>query len=250
MKTQKKQIKEKINNKHLNIENPQRNLRRVLIFIVGLFVFLGYKSYVSFDINSFNGMIIMLSLLIIPTLSFFIWTTSKNIKALDEAINNGEMIVYWKYSKKEWQNYLNYEMDYRTNEGIAIAIFLSIMTAIIFIPFAIIVQEIFMIYVMLALFVMYGFMGFILPKIMYFIRKRKQGKVILLENGLLLGKQFHTWNFPLSKFSHANYKKTPYEHLEVVYKFVDRTGPRIYTVNVPIPKTNKKDIKEIISKFK
>jgi len=248
MKTKKQKIK--INNKSLNIKNPQRVVRNRLIFIVIFFAILGFNSYINFDMNSFDGMFILLSLVIIPTLSFFIWTTNKNIKVLDEAINNGKMIVHWKYSKKEWQDYLNFEMGYRINEGSIIAIFLCIFTAIIFIPFAIIVQEIFMIYIMLVLFIMYGFMGFILPKIMYFIRKKKHGEVILLETGILIGKQFHTWDFPLSKFSHAIYKEKPYEHLEVIYNFVDRTGPRNYVVNVPIPKKNTKKIKEIISKFK
>lgn len=234
----------------LNIKNPQRTVFRRWLFILILFIFLGYNSYSNFDINSFDGMIIMLSLVVIPTSLFFLYTTNKNIKALDDAINKGKMIAHFKYTKEEWLNYLINEKKYRTGEGRLIAIFLSIMTALIFIPFAIFVQEWVMIEIMFALFAMYGFMGFILPKIIFEIRKNSVGEVILLEKGVMLAKQFHTWDFPLSKFSIATHKKKPYNHLEIVYKFFDRTGPRSYAVNVPIPKNNKEDIKKIISKFK
>ena len=131
-----------------------------------------------------------------------------------------------------------------------IAIFLTIFTAIIFIPFAIFVHEFSMIVIMLGLFGIYWFMGLISPKIMFQIRKRNTGEVLLLEKGLMIGKQFHTWDFPLSKFKGAIYVKDDYEHLEVAYDFVDRTGPRTYVVNVPIPQSNVSDVEEVINKFK
>jgi len=242
-------IKGKNDNK-LNIKNPQRTVLKIWLFIVVLFTLLLVKSFVSFDINSLDGMIIMLSLVIIPTSLFFAWTTSKNIKNLDEAINRGRMIAHWKYSKKEWTAYLNFEQSYRKNQGTLIATVLTVFTVIIFVPFAIFVQEFFMIIVMLGLIGMYWFMGLILPRIMFQIRKRSIGEVLLLEKGLLIGKQFHTWDFPLSSFKKATHVKDDYEHLEVMYDFVDRTGPRTYVVNVPIPQNNVNGIGEIIGKFK
>ena len=242
--------KENNDNKKLSIKNPQRTVLKRWLFILILFIFLLITSYINFDINSLDGMIILISLVIIPTSLFFIWTTNKNVKKLDEAINRGRMIAHWEYSKEEWVDYLIFERSYRKSQGTMIAILLTAFTAIVFIPFAIFVQEFFMIIVMFGLFGMYWFMGLILPKIMFQIRKRNIGKVILLEKGLMIGKQFHTWDFPLSKFEKAIHVKKDYEHLEVIYDFVDRTGPRTYVVNVPIPKNNVNEIEEIIKKFK
>ena len=249
----KKEINEKEendNNNKLSIKNPQRTVLKRWLFILILFTFLFIKSFIDFDINSFDGMIILISLVIIPTSLFFIWTTNKNIQNLDEAINRGKMIAHWKYSKKEWVAYLNFERSYRKDQGTMIAILLTVFTAIVFIPFAIFVQEFFMIIIMLGLFGMYWFMGLIFPKIMFQIRKRNIGEVLLLEKGLMIGKQFHTWDFPLSKFKEAIHVKKDYEHLEVAYDFVDRTGPRTYVVNVPIPKNNVNEIEEVIKEFK
>jgi hypothetical protein len=107
-----------------------------------------------------------------------------------------------------------------------------------------------MFFVMLGLDGMYFFMGCVFPSISFFFKRKSFGDVILLETGILLNKQFHTWNFPLSKFLSAEFETKPYEHLAVTYEFFDRTGPRSYTVNVPIPKQNKMAIDAIVSKFK
>ena len=177
----------------------------------------------------------------------------KNIKAIDNAINNRVMLAHWKYTAKEWLDYLTYEKKYRFENGKLMAYFLSGFTILIFIPFILIISEgkFVMFLVMIALFVMYFFMGLVFPKIVFFIRKNRVGEVILLEKGLLVDKEFHTWDFPLSKFNNAEFLNKPYNHLAINYGFFDRTGPRSYTVNIPVPKKiHKIEIKKIISKFK
>jgi len=136
------------NDNELHIKNPQRTVLRIWLFILVLFTLLLVKSFVSFDINSLDGMIIVTSLMIIPTSLFFVWTTSKNIKNLDEAIDRGKMIAHWRYSEKEWVAYLDFERSYRKNLGTMIAALLTVFTVVIFVPFAIVVQEFFMIIVM------------------------------------------------------------------------------------------------------
>lgn len=238
--------------KKMKIKNPQKTVLRRWLLIDAFFIILGINSFLNFDINSADGMFIMVSITIVLTSLFFIKSTIKNVKVLNEAINNQKMIVHWKYSAKEWANYLVHEEKYRFEEGKLIAMVLSVITAIVFIPFILIISEgkLAMFLVMLGLFGLYLFMGFIFPKINFYLKKKIVGEVILLEKGVLLNKQFHTWDFLLSKFVSAKLLKKPYEHLAISYNFVDRTGPRNYCINVPIPKSNKKDIKVIISKFK
>ena len=233
------------------IRNPQRVALARWIFADIFFIILGLHSYTTFDINSYDGLFIMVSLLVVLTSLFFIRTTMKNVKVLDEAINRKKMIVHWKYTNEEWLDYLSHEEDYRSDMGISVAIVLSVITAIIFIPFILFISEgkFFMFMVMLGLYVLYFFMGFVFPSILFYFKRKSVGEVILLEKGVLLNKEFHTWDFPLSKFNSANFEENPYSHLEITYDFFDRTGPRSYTVNVPVPKNNEKDIKGIISSF-
>ena len=233
------------------IKNPQRASLFRWIFADIFFIALGLHSFITFDINSYDGLFIMVSITVVLTSLFFIRTTMKNIKVLDEAIDGKKMIVHWKYTKEEWLNYLSHEEDYRSDMGSSVAILLSVITAVIFIPFALFAPEanFFMFMVMLGLFGLYLFMGYIFPSILFHIKRKSVGEVILLEKGVLLNKEFHTWDFPLSKFNSADFKDKPYRHIEIVYDFFDRTGPRSYTVNVPIPGTNENDIEKIISSF-
>ncbi len=233
------------------IKNPQRVTLHRWIYAALFFTGLGLHSYITFDINSFDGLFIMVSITIVLTSLFFIRTTMKNVKALDAAINDRKMIVHWKYTNEEWWNYLSHEQDFRNDTGAAMAIFLSLITAIVFIPFILFAPEakFFMFMVMLGLFGLYYFMGHIFPSILFYFKRKSVGEVILLEKGVLLNKEFHTWDFPLSKFYSAEFLEEPYRHIEIIYEFFDRTGPRSYTVNVPIPENNKDEIENIISSF-
>jgi len=235
------------------IKNPQRTALRRWLFADVFFLILGLHSFFTFDINSFDGMFVLVSITVVLTSLFFIKSTFKNIKSIDNAIKNRVMLAHWKYTAKEWLSYLNHEKKYRFEHGKLIAYFLSGITALIFIPFILFISEgkLAMFLVMIALFGMYFFMGLVFPKIVFFVRKNRAGEVILLEKGILADKEFHTWDFPLSKFKCAEILDEPYDHLAVTYDFFDRTGPRSYTVNVPLPnKFDKKTIKKMISKFK
>jgi hypothetical protein len=232
-------------------KNPQRVsfFRWVLADL--FFIVFGVHSYITFDIHSYDGLFILVSATFVLTSLLFIRATMKNAKILDEAINGQNMIVHWKYTDEEWLDYLSHEEDYRSNTGILMAIVLSVITAIIFIPFILFIPEgkFSMLMVMLGLFVLYFFMGYVFPSILFYVKRKSVGEVILLEKGVLLNKEFHTWDFPLSRFNSAKFKEQPYVHLEITYDYFDRTGPRSYTINVPVPSDNKKNINTIISSF-
>jgi hypothetical protein len=241
----------KNNTENIKIKNPQKTVLAVWFLVDIFFIVLGLTSLIHFDINSFDGMFILVSITVVLTSIFFIISTIKNIRVLNDAINSCKMIIHWKYTKEEWQNYLNYEEKDNLEKNKLIAGILFIITALVFIPFILVIREgkLFMFTVMFLLYAIYFFMGWVLPKIIFYLKGKNPGEVILLKKGILLDKQFFTWNFPFSRFSHAEFVDEPYKHLSVTYNFIDRTGPRSYTVNVPIPEANKADINEIIAQF-
>jgi len=74
---------------------------------------------------------------------------------------------------------------------------------------------------------------------------------LILHKGVLLNKQFHSWDFPMSKLASASHEKKPFEHLEIVYDFFDRTGPRSYTINIPIPEGEDwKKVQNVVDELK
>lgn len=234
------------------IKNPQRSVLYRWLCIDLIFIILGIKSSLYFDINPFDGMILMVGITVILTSLFFIKLTLKNIKLIDDAIKHKKRIVHWQYTKEEWSEYISHEKSYRTTEGKLIAFVLSGITLIIFVPFILIIEEakLSLFFVLLGLLGLYFFMGFVVPHIVFYFRKNTTGEVLVLEKGVLLNKQFHTWDFPLSKFNSAYFEKTPYPHLSISYDFVDRTGPRDYVIHIPIPKNNTTNIKSIVKQLK
>jgi Ca2+/Na+ antiporter len=248
MKKTKQKAKTEKNQDMQNIPNPKkRSLQNwILILIISIFIFL--KSYISFEMNSLDGLLIMLSAVFGLTAIIFIPITIKSKKQIDAAIQKAERIVLLEYDAKEWENYIINEKNFRIKEGKKTAKLLSIITILIFIPFTIIMGqgEIFLITVMVILLAIYAFMAIIFPKITSQMQKSKTKRAIILKKRILIGNQFHTWDFPLSLFHDAKHNKKPYEHIAITYDFTDRTGPRKYTVNVPIPKKFKGNPKDII----
>lgn len=233
------------------IKNTQKTALKIWIFSASVFLFMILYGYTNFRISSFDGALIMVGITLFLTSLVFIRVTYRNSKLIDRALKRKELVVHWKYTKKEWEDYIEHEYNYRSGEKQLIAIFLSAFTILIFGLFILFIPEgkLAMFFVMLGLIAMYAFLGYILPPLLHMIRKQK-GEVIILTKGVLLNKTFHTWDMLLSKLGKVTIEQNPYHHISLTYKFVDRTGPRQYTIHIPIPKSNKKDLKEIISQLK
>ena len=165
-------------------------------------------------------------------------------EAIDAAIKNNEKLGLFSYSKGEWQKYLKAEYELRCRQKKGTFSLLSVITIPIFVIFIIFIDEgrLAMFLVMLGLIALYAFMAFIVPLISFSLRNKGSGEILVLEKGIMIGKTFHTWDFPMSKLSSVKKKKKPFMHFEVVYDFYDRLGPRSYTLWLPFPKDEKKFI--------
>lgn len=230
------------------IRNPQRAFLKRLVIVDIFFFIVGLYSFLTFDINSFDGMLVMISLLVILTSLFFFPSTLRNIAAIDNAKH--ALLAHWHYTPKEWSRYLHHEKRYRFVQGKLLAYVLSGITALVFIPFILVIPDGkgAMFLVLLALVGFYFFMGLVFPKIVSHLRKNQTREALLLKKGVLVGNEFHTWDFPLSRFNNAIFLAEPYAHVAITYDFVDRTGPRSYTVNVPVP-ARVKSVERILSRF-
>lgn len=206
-----------------------------IVFVVGVFVFANLFDY-SMDLAG-AGLILSIFLSIVSFIVIFIF--KKRSDAIDRALENKKYIARWHFSEQDWEKFIDLEYSYRSSEKKEIFFFLSIITAIVFFLFIAFVNEakLIMLLVMISLVILYAFMAFFVPYIMYKYHRKGDAEVLILEKGILLNKQFHTWDVPMSELASAKIQKTPYPHLQIVYNFVDRMGERAYTIIVPIPET-------------
>jgi len=177
----------------------------------------------------------------------------KRSKEIEHALEDESYIAEWHYSAEKWEAFMNREDEFRTGQRKIAFVFLSVITVIIFMMFVIFAEEakLAMFLVMLGLIVVYAMAAFIVPYLVRRFRKSEDVTVLILHKGVLLNKQFHSWDFPLSKLASVSYEKKNFEHLEIVYDFFDRTGPRSYTINIPIPEgEDEKSAQSVIEKLR
>src|SRR6056297_1075937 len=220
------------------MKNRQKTLYRVFLVLTLVFSTTTVYFMYAFDaLGDIAGAGFMVSLLLALTFFICIFIFRKRSRVVEYALNKGSFIARWQYSEQEWEDYLRQEYGYRKERNKGIFIFLSIITVVIFMFFVLFVEEakLAMFLVMLGLVAMYGLVAFIIPFLIYHFHKQHTAEVMIMEKSILIDKQFHTWDFPLSKFSSADVDTVPYPHISVVYEFIDRTGPRSYTVNIPVP---------------
>jgi len=221
------------------IKNRQKKIYQVFLALTVVFtvlVFLTIGFFDSFGDSAPPILFLSFFLGIVCLICTFIFL--KRSKEIEHALKDQSYIVQWDYTAEKWKAFMEKEDDFRTGERQVAFFFLTIITVIIFMMFVIFGEEdakLAMFLVMLGLIVLYAMAAFIVPWLIRKLRKPEDVTILILPKGVLLNKQFHSWDFPMSKLASATYEKKPFQHLEIVYDFVDRTGPRSYTINVPVP---------------
>lgn len=236
------------------IKNRQKKIYQVflgltLIFTLMILLIIGYFD----SIGDWAPPALLMSFFLGIVCLICVFIFYKRSKEIEHALEDQSYIAEWHYSAKKWKEFMNVEDDFRTGERKVAFTFLTVITVIIFMMFVIFAEEakLAMFLVMLGLILVYAMAAFIVPYLIRHFRKIEDVTVLILHKGVLLNKQFHSWDFPMSKLASASYEKKPFEHLEVVYDFFDRTGPRSYTINIPIPEgEDGKKVQNIVDELK
>lgn len=232
------------------IRNRQKTIYYTFIVLTIIFVFgiFAFSSLFDFSMDLAGaGTFLSIFLAIVSFVLIFVF--KKRSDAIDKALENKSYIAKWYFNEAEWEKYLKLEYSYRASEKKEICFFLSMITAIVFFLFIAFVKEarLAMFIFMVSIILLYSLMAFLIPFIIYKNHKKREAEVLIMEKGVLLNKQFHTWDTPMSEFVKAKIHKTPYRHIQIVYSFVDRIGERSYTVIVPIPETE--NAEEVLGKL-
>lgn len=233
------------------IKNRQKTIYKTSIFLSLFFLVTAIFFMNNFSkFRDFAGAVIMVSFLISLTFFICIFIFKKRSDSIEYAIQNKKFLEKWSFSKEEWTKFKNIDFMKQKIENAAKFKLLSIITTIVFVVFIFFIKEakIAMSIVMILLIFMYYLLAFVFPIIFFLLRKKQDMEIMFMEKGVLIGKVYHTWDFPLSKLKKVSLKKDPIDYLEITYSFVDRLGPREYNLRLPI-KTKVKAL-SLIKKLK
>jgi hypothetical protein len=233
------------------IENTQKRPLLAWIIITIVSFFSGIYAMAYFDLNSFHGGLFMVSLLFFVTGIVCIFIFYRRYVALDHAIKNHDIIAQWKYSRKDWADFLEWEYVFRKKENKQKFWLLTAVTVSIMVVFILVIPEakLEMFFVLLGLLAFYLVLAFFLPSIIQHLRASKDASVLIIDKGVLFNRSYHTWDFPLSKLEKVKLMEKPSIHIRLVYGFFDRLGPRSYTLNIPVPRGRKADASKVIKRL-
>ena len=170
----------------------------------------------------------------------------------DKIISGTNLIAHWTYSKEEWKKFT--EVEFKTDKSYKNMLFYIILFFALFfgIIFYIFDPEngIYVFYVMIGLIVL---MFFVAKYSIWSAHKsnlKSLGEVYISPDGVIVNGLFHAWNMIGAKLEDINYdEKSNPKFLEFEYSTIARYGRQSNYVRIPVPKSEEKNVDEIIKKI-
>src|SRR6056297_2535187 len=169
------------------IKNRQKRIYQVflaltVIFAVLIFVVIGFFDAFGDSAPPILFLSFFLGIVCLVCTIIFL----KRSREIDHALKDQSYIVQWDYPAEKWKAFLEKEDVFRTGERKVAFIFLTVITAIIFMMFVIFVEEeakLAMFLVMLGLILIYAMAAFVVPWLLRKLRKTEDTTVLILQKG-------------------------------------------------------------------
>ena len=233
------------------IKNRQKKIT-VVSLLLTLFFLITFLCMIAFydDVGEMAAPVLFMSIFLFITCLFVTLMFWKRSRMIDRAMENGDFIARWKFSVSEWERYVTYEYSERNVQKKTAFFFLSVIIIIIFTIFIFVIEDakMAMFLAMLGLIGILSLFAFVFPFMIKKLHKAEEAEVLILPEGILLNKQFHSWHSFSSELLSAEINEKPFKHLEVVYSYVTRYGKQPYTVFVPVPESA--DAEAVVERLK
>ncbi|MBI3744793.1 MAG: hypothetical protein HY261_11000 [Chloroflexi bacterium] len=234
----------------MNKSNLARATSRVWWLLTLLFLSLTVVAFVI-DMGDASYAIAFVSFFLFITAIIVAVIYGSRAGKLDRMLSGEGLLAHWTYSPGEWRQYA--ENEYRTEKSAKKLLFFIVSGfALIAGIVAVIVDRhagIWVLFVMLALIAIIGFLAWFTTWHDYRQNLRYQGEAYISKDGIYLNRQLHLWNQLGAYLGSVEYIEENPPLLVFSYFAPTRTGMEQRDVRVPIPKGKEDNAKELLGKF-
>ena len=236
----------------VKLPNTQRRIVGVwyiitLVFLIGIFVpsWLGIDGMDGgFGISFFCGFLVMIGLIVI-----FIYRA--RAKQMDKILSGEGKVAYWQYSQEEWLRFVFADFEEERVMKRNLFFLIAGISAIVGIVLAFLVEEPIIILIIIAsLIILISIPAYLVPRHRFKKLKNSKAEAFITENGLIVGKMFHTWigmGARLDRVS-MNTEAEP-NMVEFTYSMPARHGRQTEVARVPVPQGKINEAVTIVSHF-
>ena len=219
-------------------------LGAVFMFCIFLPSIIGLDGFDGgFAMSFFAGFLVIMSIIVI-----FIYRS--RAKQLGKILAGEGRIAVWKYSPGEWERFCEIDFEEEKKAKKFLFILVSVICVVVGIILWIAMEDVLIMFISLGIIPVVAIPAFLAPRMRYRKLKNSEGKALISENGVIVGKMFHLWvklGARLDQVILVTDEQPPI--LEFHYSMPTRNGRQEEVARVPVPSANREDALRIVDHF-
>lgn len=219
------------------MKNSQRRIVRLWFILMFVFIFLIFMpSLIGLDgmDGGFAIGFVSFFMVIMSIIIMLIYRSRAN--QLDKILSGEGRIAVWKYMPEEWNRFVTIDFEEEKKAKKFLFILVSVICVVIGIILLIVVKDILILFISLGIIPIVAIPAFLAPRMRYKKLLNSEPKVLIANNGVIVGRMFHLWvklGARLDQVVLVTDENPPI--LEFHYSMPTRTGRQEETARIPVP---------------
>jgi hypothetical protein len=222
----------------------------ILIGLFGLTLFLA-PILLPIDMMDWGGAMIFIGIFLAitgPIISLLFWY---RMRVFDELMDENNLIAHWHFEQPLWEMFVKDEIGFRAGEhrGLQLlTLFITVVTGSIF--WIADPEEGWI--VALVLMLVNVIIAVVVWLVSHSITKWHLDKMVecrIGANGLILNNQFHVWKGWGARLENVRESHNKLHLIEITYSAPSRYSRQYYTIRIPVPGNEEKNIKQVMDKI-
>jgi membrane protein YdbS with pleckstrin-like domain len=233
------------------MKNSQRRIVNLWWILMAVFIFLIFlPTIIGLDGMDGGFAISFVSVFLVISSLIVILIYRSRAKQLDSILAGDERIAVWKYSPEEWERFTTIDFEEEKKAKNFLFKLVSVICVIVGILLWIAVEDVLIMFISLGIIPVVAIPAFLAPRMRYKKLKNSEGKALISEKGVIVGKMFHLWvklGARLDQVVLVTDEQPPI--LEFHYSMPTRTGRQQEVARVPVPYGQMEEAEQIGNYF-
>jgi len=220
----------------INREISGRNSTKIVKYITGFFLLIVILAFMDLDMLPIHPAIAFISFFIVLS-SIVIGYMFKSREEKKQTLISGEnLIAEWTLTSEQKENYASYLFEHEKNKNTFILYSISAIAIVVFGIFILVIDEgkLFMFLILIGLILFLASFAYGMP---FYYKKsnlKGDGRILIGAKYAYVNGYFHNWDFPFSGLKKIKKIKTPFNGINLVYYYTDRTLSHSEELFIPV----------------
>jgi len=232
------------------MKNSQRRIVRLWVILMFVFMFLIFlPSLIGLDGMDGGFALGFVSFFMVIMSVVVILIYRSRAKQLDRILAGEGRLAVWQYEPYEWEKFTSIDFEEEKKAKKFLFLLISAICVIVGVILLVLVKDILILYISLAIIPVVAIPAFLAPRMRYNKLKKSEGKVLISEKGVIVGRMFHLWVKLGARLDQVVLVTDEYPPiLEFYYSMPTRNGRQEEVARVPVP-SGKMDEAERIGEY-